>query len=106
MVVFDEKAADRDVSISLRRYVSGVKLPNVSHYPLVGVSHVSPGIQLADIGAFILGRRAAGDKRFNTWLTLLRSLEWSGFVDGYERTGIQRWDMLDDGRFRVRKRWE
>lgn len=104
-LVFDEKLADRDASISIRRFVSGVKLPNVSHYPLVGVSHVSPGIQLADIGAYILGRRAAGDERFKVWLTRLRNLEWSGVVGKYNRMGIQRWDSLPDGRVTVRKRW-
>lgn len=105
-LVFDEKLADRDAAISIRRFVSGVKLPNVSHYPLVGVSHVSPGIQLADIGAYILGRRAVGDKRFQVWLTRLRNLEWSGQVDGRNRMGIQRWDSLPDGRAKVRKKWE
>ena len=104
-LVFDEKLADRDAAIAIRRFVSGVKLPNVSHYPLVGVSHVSPGIQLADIGAYILGRRAAGDARFKVWLTRLRNLEWSGQVRGYNRMGIQRWDSLPDGRVRVRKTW-
>ena len=104
-LVFDENLADRNVAISLRRFVSGVQLPNVSHYPLVGVSHVTPGIQLADIGAFILGRRAAGDDRFRFWLSQLRQLEWSGIVDGNSRMGIQRWDAHTDGRVTVRKKW-
>jgi len=105
-LVFDERLADKNVSISIRRFVSGVKLSNVSHYPLIGVSHVSPGIQLADIGAFILGRRAVGDRRFGVWLSRLRNLEWCGKVDGRERMGIQRWDSLPDGRVRVRRKWE
>ncbi|MFH1924333.1 MAG: DUF3800 domain-containing protein [Planctomycetota bacterium] len=104
-LVFDEKLADRDAAIAIRRFVSGVKLPNVSHYPLIGVSHVSPGIQLADIGAYILGRRAAGDRRFTSWMTKLRNLEWSGQVEGRERMGIQRWDTLPNGQARVRKTW-
>lgn len=105
-LVFDEKLADRDVAISIRRFVSGVQLPNVSHYPLVGVSHVSPGIQLADVGAYILGRRAVGDRRFTPWLAKLRNLEWSGHVSGHSRMGIQRWDAMPDGHAKVRKRWE
>jgi len=105
-LVFDEKLADRDAAISIRRFVSGVELPNVSHYPLVGVSHVSPGIQLADIGAYILGRRAVGNKSFQVWLTRLRNLEWSGQVEGRGRMGIQRWDSLPGGQVKVRKKWE
>lgn len=33
-------------------------------YPLIGVSNVWPGLQLADIVAHILGRYASDDKRF------------------------------------------
>ncbi len=84
------------MATAVKRFVSGVRLPNVSHYPLVGVSHVTPGIQLADICAFILGRRAVGDEKFSTWTDLLRPLEWSGTVNGYQRFGIQKW-QLDDG---------
>lgn len=104
-LVFDEKLADRDVAIALRRFIAGTHLPNVSHYPLVGVSHVTPGIQLADIGAFILGRRAIGDPEFTSWLSQLRQLEWTGTVDGYSRMGIQRWDADPSGSVRVRKKW-
>ena len=105
-LVFDEQLAELDVAISLRRFISGMKIANVSHYPLVGVSHVSPGIQLADIGAYILGRRAVGDHRFRIWLEHLRGLEWHGKVDGYNRRGIQRWDYSASGRITVRKKWE
>lgn len=104
-LVFDENLADRNSAISIRRFVSGVKLPNVSHYPFVGVSHVTPGIQLSDIGAYILGRRAVGDDRFKPWLSQLRNLEWKGEINGYQRLGIQRWDVHPDGRATVRKKW-
>ena len=98
--------AKADLAISTRRFVSGVQLSNVSHYPLVAVSHVSPGVQLADIGAYILGRRAAGDHKFNVWIQRLRNLEWSGEVDGRNRMGIQRYQRLPNGEFKIRKRWE
>ncbi|MFN0053002.1 MAG: hypothetical protein ACKV0T_12520 [Planctomycetales bacterium] len=105
-LVFDEQLADLQVAISLRRFVSGVQLRNVSHYPLIGVSHVTPGIQLADIGAYILGRRAVGDLRFKAWLSQLRQLEWTGTINGYSRMGIQRWDAHPSGSVTVRKKWE
>jgi hypothetical protein len=105
-LVFDEKLTDRDVSISIRRFVAGINLPNVSHFPLISVSNVSPGIQLADLGAFILGRRAAGDARFVQWLARLKGMEWKGFINGRERFGIKRWDSDGAGIVRLRRRWE
>jgi hypothetical protein len=105
-LVFDESLADRDISISICRFIKGVGLGNVSHYPMNGVSHVTPGIQLADIGAYILGRRAVGDVRFKPWLSTLRNLEWTGIVDGRYRMGIQRWDSDGTATVRVRKYWE
>jgi hypothetical protein len=104
-LVFDEQLAELETAISIRRFVSGVKLPNVSHYPLMGVSHVSPGVQLADIGAYVIGRRAA-DPRFEKWLRMVRNLEWTGKVDGRNRPGIQRWDYSTDGKVTVRQKWE
>ncbi len=103
-LVFDEQLSDLELAISTRRFVSGVGIPNISHYPLIAVSHVSPGLQLADIGAYILGRRAAGDHRFHVWLTRLKQLEWKGKVSGIDRWGIQRRDISELG-VTVRKRW-
>jgi hypothetical protein len=105
-LVFDESLTDRRIAMSIRRFVAGVRLANVSPFPLVGVSHVSPGIQFADLGAFILGRRAVGDVRFKSWITRLRKMEWSGNVEGRHRLGIQRWDGDKHGRMTVRKKWE
>ena len=105
-LVFDDQLADRNTSISIRRFVAGVNLPNVSHYPLIGVSHVSPGIQLADLGAFIIGRRAVGDMKFNVWLSRLREIEWNGDINGKPRRGIDRWTSLGDGTVSYRRNWE
>jgi hypothetical protein len=104
-LVFDQQLAEKSVAISIRKFIAGVQLPNVSQFPLAGVSHVSPGLQLADLGAYILGRRAAGDQRFHKWMMRLRQLEWSGIIGGYNRMGIQRWDSDGSGRVRVRQKW-
>jgi hypothetical protein len=104
-LVFDEQLSDLELAISTRRFVSGVGIENISHYPLIAVSHVSPGLQLADLGAYILGRRAAGDHRFHLWLSRLKQLEWKGKVNGLDRWGIQRWDISPTG-VTVRKKWE
>ncbi len=105
-LVFDDQLADRNTSISIRRFVAGINLPNVSHYPLIGVSHVSPGIQLADLGAFIVGRRAVGDMKFNPWVSRLREIEWIGEMNGRKRRGFVRWTSNGDGTVAYRNRWE
>jgi hypothetical protein len=105
-LVFDESLTDTNVAISVTRFVAGVSLQNVSQFPLIGLSHVTPGIQLADLGAYILGRRAVGDDRFSVWLTRLRNMEWTGQIGGHQRMGIQRWDSDGTATVRVRKKWE
>lgn len=94
-LVFDSQicGAEPTIAAAVRRFVAGVRLPNVSHFPLVGVSHVCPGIQLADICAFVLGRKAIGDHRFDTWLQRVEQLVWSGTIGNYSRSGIQRWEL-------------
>lgn len=104
-LVFDEQLAALDASIAIRRFVAGRRLSNVSHYPLIAVSNVSPGIQLADLGAFILGRRAAGDARFEPWVSRLRRFTWKGEIDGRTRFGIKRWDSDGAGKVRLRRTW-
>lgn len=105
-LVFDEQIGTRaDVAIRARRFISGVKLPNVSHYPLSGVSNVSPGIQLADIGAYILGRRGACDHRFDVWMARLRRLEWHGMVGGKHSRGIMFFNREENGDFVRCRAW-
>ncbi len=95
-LVFDEQLGTRAaVSIRTRRFVAGVALRNVSHFPLSGVSNVIPGIQLADIGAAIVGKRAAGDKRFDVWVNKLNVLTWRGHVDGKLRKSLMFFEKID-----------
>ncbi len=107
-LVFDSQicGAEPDIAAAVRRFVAGVKLKNVSHYPLVGVSHVSPGIQFADICAFILRRRAMGATHFIPWVERIEKLEWSGTVNGFQRSGIRRWHQDDKGRLVVCHEWK
>lgn len=105
-LVFDEQIGTRaDVSIRARRFISGVRLPNVSHYPLSSVSNVSPGIQLADIGAYILGRRGACDHRFDVWMARLRRLEWRETVHGRHTSGIMFFNREENGSFSKCRAW-
>jgi len=107
-LVFDSQicGAEPDMAAAVRRFVSGVKLQNVSHFPLAGVSHVTPGIQLADICAFVLAKRAVGDVKFEPWVARVRQLEWHGMVGQYHRPGIRCWKTNDHGKLVVCQDWQ
>ena len=97
-LVFDEQLGTRaDVAIRARQFIAGVELPNVSPYPLSAVSNVSPGIQLADLCAFILGRQAIGDRNFLPWMSKLRRLEWRGHVHRRGQHGLAIFQRNGDG---------
>jgi hypothetical protein len=104
-LVFDGQmcGAEPHIAASVRRFVSGVQLRNVSHYPLIGVSHVTPGIQLADIVAFILGRCAHDDPDFISWFEALQPLEWTGSIAGFQRRGFQKWEKDESGKTVIRR---
>jgi hypothetical protein len=103
-IVFDEQLGVRaDVAIRTRQFVAGVGLKNVSKYPLASVSNVSPGVQLADICTYILGRRAVGDIASMRWMSMLRRLEWHGRNNGHKSRGIVCYSR--DGKGTERCRW-
>ena len=64
-LVFDQRfGAHTGIAIGIHGFLQGVRLPMIYPFPYFGVSHVTPCLQVADIGAYILGRRAIGDERF------------------------------------------
>lgn len=107
-LVFDSQICgdEHNIAASVRRFVAGVRLSNVSPYPLVGVSHVSPGIQFADMCAYLLARTACGDTRLPPWYDRMCQLEWHGTVNGFNRNGIQAWEKRDGVGFVVKKNWK
>lgn len=103
-LVFDSQICGDEHNIAgcVRRFVFGVKLHNVSHFPLVGISHVSPGIQLADICAHLLGRHAKEDDRIKPWYDKMMQMQWEGWVNEFKRRGVQSWEKNSSGEFVVR----
>ena len=65
-----------------------------------------PGIQFADICAFVLRRRADGDSRFEPWVDRLKAFEWKGRVNGFPSYGIRRWHENDKGKLVVCHEWK
>jgi Protein of unknown function (DUF3800) len=77
-LVFDQRlGAQEGISIAIHNYLAGIKNPplRLRSLPLVAVSNVCAGLQLADIVAFIVARYSAGDDRFIPWYRLVSRLQ-------------------------------
>lgn len=104
-MVFDQRVgAQEPISIAISNYLAGM-LDNDKLYPhpLVGVSNVHSGVQVADLAAFVLGRWASGDDRFKTYYNLISSSQWKGTVQEKSRFGLVRLQHHGDCRYTIRK---
>jgi len=96
-MVFDQRlGAQEEICIAIHNYLAGIRedrrlVPN----PLIGVSNVWPGLQLADIAAYILGKYSNGDDRFNVWYRRIIRLQ----TDGRDHRGRHVYGFL-------RMQWE
>ncbi|MCP5534777.1 MAG: DUF3800 domain-containing protein [Akkermansiaceae bacterium] len=106
IIVFDQRVgAQEGISVAISNYLSGIPGRKKLHPdPLVGVSNVHAGLQLADIAAFILGKRAAQDKRIEPFYRILSAskLETTN-SQGKTIYGFVRFQQHEDGRFTIRK---
>ncbi len=77
VLVFDQRlGAQEDISISIHNYLAGIEdNDRVRSLPLLAVSNVCAGLQLADIVAFIVGRYSSGDDRFSNWYRMVSRLQ-------------------------------
>ena len=73
IMVFDQRVgAQEGISVAIANYLSGMtEQTKLYPAPLVGVSNVHAGLQLADIAAFILGKHAAQDRKIEQFRRLL-----------------------------------
>lgn len=105
-LVFDQRlGAQKNIAISIYNFIGGSGLDNLNSHPYFGVSNVDPGIQVADIFAYIVGKRALKDQKFIHWYERIKKLQWSGKISGKKRWGFQRYDAQSDGSFNIRKGW-
>lgn len=105
-LIFDQRfTAETGIAISIRNFIVGMGLRNLNPYPYFAVSNVAPVIQIADICAYITGRRAIGDPNFHRWYRKVTALQWNGEVRGKQRWGLQRYDECPGNRYRIRKKW-
>lgn len=85
-LVFDQRlGAEEGISIALHAYLAGLAPPHrIRPLPLIAVSTVCAGLQLADLIAFIIGRYSVGDNRFLPWYRLVSRLQIEG-IDHHKR---------------------
>ncbi len=105
-LVFDQRlGAQEDISIAVHNYLAGIR-DNRKLYPnpLIGVSNVWPGLQLADMAAYVLGKYSVGDQRFDLWYRRINGLQTRG-VDhhGHRVFGLLRLQWQGDDRYAPRK---
>ena len=105
-LVFDQRlGAQEDISISVHNYLAGIpEDQRLNPHPLIGVSNVWPGLQLADIAAHILGRHAMGDKRFDFYYRKIIKVQTDGKDHHNQRVfGFMRLQWKGDDNFIIRK---
>ena len=105
-LVFDQRlGAQENISISVYNYLAGIKEnKRLNPHPMIGVSNVWPGLQLADIVAYILGRYATSDNRFGYYYNRLSKSQIDCTNHRRQRVfGFLRLQWEGDDRFSIRK---
>jgi hypothetical protein len=66
-LVFDQRiGAQKDIAIAIYNYVAGMKLANIEIFPYFAVSNVSPGVQFADVMAYLLAKKEEKNPLYKT----------------------------------------
>lgn len=105
-LIFDQRlGAQEDISVAVHNYLAGIREnQRLLPHPLIGVSNVWPGLQLADIAAFILGKYAAGDDRLGFYYRRISRLQTDGTDHRHRRVfGLLRLQWHGNDEYSVRK---
>ena len=105
-LVFDQRlGAQEDISVAVHNYLAGIRENSrLTPNPLIGVSNVWPGLQLADIVAHILGKYAVDDKRFAFYYNKLKPVQVEGTDHhGHRVFGFLRLQWQGDDNFTLRR---
>jgi len=106
LLVFDQRvAAQEAISLAIANYIAGMHSnPRLHPWPLIGVSNVHAGLQLADLAAYILAKWADGDNSLKTFYQLVSSSQLHGNDDrGRAIHGLVRLQDHGNQEFRIRK---
>jgi hypothetical protein len=105
-LIFDQRlGAQEEISIAVHNYLAGIPgNTRLLPFPLIGVSNVWPGLQLADIAAFVLGKYSAGDDRLGFYYRKITRAQSEGRDHRKHRVfGMLRLQWHGSDRYTVRK---
>ena len=106
LMVFDQRVgAQEGISVAISNYLAGMDDDKALHpHPLVGVSNIHAGLQLADMAAFVLGKWADGDERFLKYYKFLSYSQLQAKNEkGKKRYGLVRLQHNGGEQFSIRK---
>jgi hypothetical protein len=107
LLVFDQRlGAQENISISIHNYLAGLSdgRNRIRPVPLVAVSNVCAGLQLADIAASVIGRHATGDNRFVPWHKMVSALQIEAFDYRLKKVfGLFRLQQIDESNYHPRR---
>lgn len=110
-LIFDQRlGAQEGLAIAMRHFIAGIGLKNIHPYPYFAVSNICPGIQFADVFAYLLSRRAQKVKELFPLYKLWMGHQWQSPVGATpHRYGLGRWNesttASGDRRYTVRNSW-
>jgi len=108
-LIFDERPkAQTDLAISIKNFISGMRVANIDSCPYFAVSHASSGIQIADVFTSILSKRIQKIPKVITLYNQLRKLQWESTTEP-KRWGFSRYnEHIDDNKllkYTIRRKW-
>ncbi|HLO65828.1 MAG TPA: DUF3800 domain-containing protein [Holophaga sp.] len=109
-LVFDQRLGSQEgLAISMKHFIAGTGLSNIHPYPYFAVSNISPGVQFADVFAYLLAKQAQGFKEvqslYHQWRESLWQSEEGASVKKY---GLNSWtEQKNNGErnYAVRRPW-
>jgi len=101
-LIFDQRLGSQEgLAIAMKHFIAGIGLGNIHPYPYFAVSNICPGIQFADVFAYLLAKRAQHVKELFPFYSLWRGLQWVSEDDAApKRYGLNRWNEIINGRDR------
>jgi hypothetical protein len=108
-LVFDQRiGVQKDIAIAIYNYVAGMRLSNIEIFPYFAVSNVSPGVQFADVMAYLLAKKHEQDPSYKTILMSLykemKVLCWTS-KDNPRRFSLSKFnEIIENGVTRYTKR--
>jgi len=100
VAIYDQRfQAETGIAIAMKAFIQGLGLPNLHPVPYFGVSHATPGLQVADILTHIVGKQWAKNRNFQLFYDQVKQLQWTKTEGVRTIYGVNTWYEADDGRY-------